>query len=194
MRKLTMALLGGASICLAFTIALLMWRVGGGWAAGVAGLAAGLGLAFSLQGVVGRSMDQGALQRDFDVLKDAHLAVAAQLNQIDQSLSILAEAVQEKSVRRSEELTLEVRMLEGLVQRMSNSLDERLGAGSGAPAAGYDLPLGPREYGQNAVLLETIREALAENRVDLYLQPVVSLPQRRTVFYESFSRRREKLS
>ena len=192
MRKLTMALLGGASICLAFTIALLMWRVGGGWAAGVAGLAAGLGLAFSLQGVVGRSMDQGALQRDFDVLKDAHLAVAAQLNQIDQSLSILAEAVQEKSVRRSEELTLEVRMLEGLVQRMSNSLDERLGAGSGAPAAGYDLPLGPREYGQNAVLLETIREALAENRVDLYLQPVVSLPQRRTVFYESFSRLRDE--
>ncbi len=40
-------------------------------------------------------------------------------------------------------------------------------------------------------LLETVREALAENRVDLYLQPVVSLPQRRTVFYESFSRLRD---
>jgi cyclic-di-GMP phosphodiesterase, flagellum assembly factor TipF len=36
-----------------------------------------------------------------------------------------------------------------------------------------------------------VREALAENRVDLYLQPVVSLPQRRTVFYESFSRLRD---
>jgi cyclic-di-GMP phosphodiesterase TipF (flagellum assembly factor) len=34
--------------------------------------------------------------------------------------------------------------------------------------------------------------ALAENRVDLYLQPVVSLPQRRTVFYESFSRLRDE--
>ena len=28
MRKLTMALLGGASICLAVTLALLLWRVG----------------------------------------------------------------------------------------------------------------------------------------------------------------------
>src|SRR4029077_10020309 len=37
----------------------------------------------------------------------------------------------------------------------------------------------------------TVREALAANRVDLYLQPVVSLPQRRTVFYESFSRLRD---
>jgi cyclic-di-GMP phosphodiesterase TipF (flagellum assembly factor) len=36
-----------------------------------------------------------------------------------------------------------------------------------------------------------VRDALAHNRVDLYLQPVVSLPQRRTVFYESFSRLRD---
>ncbi|WP_397423441.1 EAL domain-containing protein, partial [Phenylobacterium sp.] len=40
-------------------------------------------------------------------------------------------------------------------------------------------------------LMEIVREALAENRVDLYLQPVVSLPQRRTVFYESFTRLRD---
>ena len=37
-----------------------------------------------------------------------------------------------------------------------------------------------------------MRGALAENRVDLYLQPVVTLPQRRTVFYESFSRLRDE--
>jgi cyclic-di-GMP phosphodiesterase TipF (flagellum assembly factor) len=45
---------------------------------------------------------------------------------------------------------------------------------------------------QSHALLETVREALADNRVDLYLQPVVSLPQRRTVFYESFSRLRDE--
>jgi cyclic-di-GMP phosphodiesterase, flagellum assembly factor TipF len=37
-----------------------------------------------------------------------------------------------------------------------------------------------------------VREALAENRVDLYLQPVVGLPQRRTVFYEGFTRLRDE--
>jgi cyclic-di-GMP phosphodiesterase TipF (flagellum assembly factor) len=40
--------------------------------------------------------------------------------------------------------------------------------------------------------LQEVRAALADNRVDLYLQPVVSLPQRRTVFYESFSRLRDE--
>jgi cyclic-di-GMP phosphodiesterase TipF (flagellum assembly factor) len=44
----------------------------------------------------------------------------------------------------------------------------------------------------SATLLDTVREALAENRVDLYLQPVVALPQRKTVFYESFTRLRDE--
>ena len=196
MRKLTMALLGGASICLAVTIALLMWRMAGGWVAGAAALTAGLGLALSLQGVVGRSLDHGQLQRDFETLKQAHLSVTDQLEQINDSLAILAEAVQEKAVRRSEELTFEVRMLEDLIHRMSVSLDERLAGGfhheeqveDGRPNV-FRRP--PPPQAQAGVLLHTIREALSENRVDLYLQPVVTLPQRRTVFYESFSRLRD---
>ena len=39
-------------------------------------------------------------------------------------------------------------------------------------------------------LLETIRASLEENRVDLYLQPIVSLPQRKMRFYEALSRLR----
>ena len=35
-----------------------------------------------------------------------------------------------------------------------------------------------------------IRDAIDSNRVDLYLQPMVSLPQRRTYFYEGFTRLR----
>ena len=33
-----------------------------------------------------------------------------------------------------------------------------------------------------------MRDALEDNRVDLYLQPVVGLPQRRTYFYEGYTR------
>jgi len=40
-------------------------------------------------------------------------------------------------------------------------------------------------------LLTTVRDALAEGRVDLHLQPIVSLPQRKTHFFESFSRLRD---
>ena len=37
-------------------------------------------------------------------------------------------------------------------------------------------------------ILEIVRAGLQENKVDLYLQPIVRLPQRRTLFYEAFSR------
>ena len=45
------------------------------------------------------------------------------------------------------------------------------------------------QHDQHVALLETVRQALADNRVDLYLQPVVNLPQRRTVFYDINERR-----
>jgi cyclic-di-GMP phosphodiesterase TipF (flagellum assembly factor) len=81
-------------------------------------------------------------------------------------------------------------MLEDLVQRMSQDISARL---SGMPHHGQDAasPEGRRSR-QAAALIETVRSALAENRVDLYLQPVVNLPQRKTVFYESFSRLRDE--
>ena len=78
-------------------------------------------------------------------------------------------------------------MLESLVQQMSESIDERLSA---APHIGVETFEGRRQA-QSTVLLRTIHEALSEGRVDLYLQPVVSLPQRRTIFYESFTRLRD---
>ncbi len=37
-------------------------------------------------------------------------------------------------------------------------------------------------------VLELIQDSLEENRVDLYLQPIVALPQRKTRFYEAYSR------
>ena len=41
-------------------------------------------------------------------------------------------------------------------------------------------------------ILEIIRLGLEQNRVDLYLQPVVSLPQRKVRYYEVFSRIRHE--
>ena len=41
-----------------------------------------------------------------------------------------------------------------------------------------------------ADMIETIQKALEGNRIDLYLQPVVTLPQRKVRFYESLARLR----
>jgi cyclic-di-GMP phosphodiesterase TipF (flagellum assembly factor) len=40
--------------------------------------------------------------------------------------------------------------------------------------------------------IDIVRDALSENRVELYLQPIVSLPQRRTAFYEGFTRLKDE--
>jgi cyclic-di-GMP phosphodiesterase, flagellum assembly factor TipF len=185
MRKVTEALLAGAYLCLALTVALLVWRGGGGAGAGIAALVGTLGLAFALHGLVGRGLEQTGFGRELRSLREANQILADQLDIMHERLAGFAESVQEDADRRSEELTTEVRVLEDLVQRMRDSLDDRLAQTPQVP------PAYVRHHHQHTALLETVREALADNRVDLYLQPVVSLPQRRTVFYESFSRLRD---
>ncbi len=185
MRKITVALLSAAYLCLAMTGGLLLWRLGGGWGAGVAGLTGGLGLAFALHNLIERNLERSRLEREIGSVREAHLILVEQLEQIQAKLQRFSDTLHDDAERRSEELTGEMRMLEDLVQRLSESLDERLMAVQSAPG-----PIS-RQTAQNVALLDTVREALADNRVDLYLQPVVSLPQRRTVFYESFSRLRD---
>lgn len=46
----------------------------------------------------------------------------------------------------------------------------------------------PMRHYEDDVILHYIEKALREDRVDLYLQPTMLLPQRKRVFYECFSR------
>jgi cyclic-di-GMP phosphodiesterase TipF (flagellum assembly factor) len=57
--------------------------------------------------------------------------------------------------------------------------------------AAETAPAAPAPERSTADAARLVREALEANRVDLYLQPVVGLPQRRTYFYEGFTRIRE---
>jgi cyclic-di-GMP phosphodiesterase TipF (flagellum assembly factor) len=64
------------------------------------------------------------------------------------------------------------------------------------PVAAAPEPPGvpePEEAGQDAAskaMLELIRGAIEASRIDLYLQPVVTLPQRKVRYYEAMSRLR----
>jgi len=190
MRKITIALLSAAYLCVALTAAVLLWRSGGGWGAGLSGLIGALGLAFALHAVISRSFDRAALSAEIGAVRDANLILIRQIEQMQSTISDLGEGASQDAVRRSEELTTEVRMLEDLVQRISENIDERL---EGRPASVVALTgKDDHRHRQGAALLQEVRAALSENRVDLYLQPVVSLPQRRTVFYESYTRLRDE--
>ena len=182
MGKAVVALLAGAYLSISLTIAALFWRAGAGWGVGSAVLIGMLALTFTLHNLFGRFVQTAALRREIETLREAHRILADQLEQTDAALHMLSDTLEAQTAERTEALTSEVRMLEDLVERMGESLEHRMAVGS------YDRRTG----GASATMLHTVREALTENRVDLYLQPVVSLPQRRTVFYESFSRLRDE--
>lgn len=188
MRQFTSVALSATYLCLALIVALLLWRNGGGWAAGVAALVGGLGLCFAVHGLVHQSLKLRGLRREIDSVREAQRVMLSQMEQVDARMTEVAEAVSD-DVGRSEALEDEVHMLEDLVQRLGQRLEERVASPGPAPAPAWQ-DAGLRRH-QSTALLDTVRQALADNRVDLYLQPVVGLPQRRTVFYESYSRLRD---
>ena len=186
MRQFTSVALSATYLCLALIVALLLWRNGGGWAAGVAALVGGLGLCFAVHALIVQSLKIRALRSELDSVRTAQRVMLSQMELVDARMTEVADAISDDA-DRSAALADEVQTLEDMVQRMGHKLE---GRGTVAPlAARQDAGAKAR---QSAALLDTVRGALAENRIDLYLQPIVSLPQRRTVFYESFSRLRDE--
>ena len=57
-----------------------------------------------------------------------------------------------------------------------------------APAVARDEPAPSRSQAQ---ILTAVKNALEENRIDIYLQPMVTLPQRKVRFYEAVTRLRD---
>ena len=184
MRRLTLAFLLATYLILSLIVALTLWRNGAGWGVGVSSLMACLGLCLASHGMIIRFLEMRDLRGEVEAVRGAHRILLDQVVGLDGRLTEVARAV-EFDLTRGAALTDEVHLLEGLVQKMGRRFDETpaqipyLAARGGATM--------PRPGG----MMEIVREALADNRVYLYLQPVVSLPQRRTVYYESFSRLRD---
>ena len=92
-----------------------------------------------------------------------------------------------------QEVASEVKVLHALIEQLysgdgSDEVDRAATAEDDGRVEPSLLPdRVPAAAGRDRVL-DTVREALRQNRVELYLQPVVSLPQRRRRFYECFSR------
>jgi cyclic-di-GMP phosphodiesterase TipF (flagellum assembly factor) len=186
MRRLTTALLAGAYICIGLIAAVMAWRIGGGAGAGVGALFGALGLCFGLQGLIARLSQTEQVQGEIAAIRDAHIILAAEVEKIQSRLSDMVETIAAETMRRSEEIYSEVQLLEDVVQHMGERLEAQLSlqVERAEEAAEAHSP-------HAAALLQTVRAALDAGRVDLYLQAVVSLPQRRTQYYEGFSRLRD---
>ncbi|MEL7540026.1 MAG: EAL domain-containing protein [Pseudomonadota bacterium] len=89
--------------------------------------------------------------------------------------------VKQELTERRDALVSEMRQLETLIERLSRSFDSKL---ADAETTGDVAP-------QEDAVLRRVKEALQDGRVDLHLQPIVSLPQRRVAFYEGYTRLRD---
>lgn len=124
-----------------------------------------------------RTAERSSMEDEIQKLRAANLALAEEFEAAQARLDEIADELRAESVERDNALVHEVRVLEDLVRRVGdNPAEARTETGSEA---------------SNQVDIETVRNALADNRVDLYLQPVVTLPQRRVSFYEGFTRLRD---
>jgi cyclic-di-GMP phosphodiesterase TipF (flagellum assembly factor) len=187
MRKLTLALLSGAYVCLSLITGLLIWQNGGGVGAGVAAFLGAAGLLFSVQGLIARTTQQGQLAGEIATVREAHLILMAEIEKIQAKLTDVVETAAHDAMRRSEEIYTEVQMLEDVVQQIGERLEAQLSEQVQRAEAAVAV-VSPR----SSALMQTVRAALDAGRVDLYLQAVVSLPQRRTQYYESFTRLRDE--
>lgn len=200
MRKTMTVLLSGGYLFFALALAALFWRAEAGWGAGAAVLVGALGLAFSVHNMIARGSSLSDLRKELASLRDAHGLLTDQLEETQAAIEMLSDSLHRETEAKAEALTHEVRLLESLVTKLGDTLDEELAAAqtrvaqsrvAQVAAAAYAPSYAPRDH-QATLLMHTVREALSENRVDLYLQPVVNLPQRRTMYYESYTRLRDE--
>ena len=187
MRALTTSFLFFGYVFIAMTVGAFLWRAGLGAGAGVAATFGTLGLTAAIHAFISGLAGRRALKAEISEVREAHRLLADAMESTQGALSELAQAIESGALSRTEALTGEVRMLENLIQQMSESIDERLSTAPTGPVSAFEA----RFHNQSNALLRVVHDALSENRVDLYLQPVLTLPQRRTVFYESFTRLRD---
>ena len=163
MRRLTLGLLCATYLCLSLIVSLTLWRNGGGWGASVAALVGGLGLCFAFHGLIERALETGAIKGEVEAIREAHKILLGQVETLDVRMGEIYEAAA-RDAHRSDVLIDEVHMLEDLVEQMRRRLDEQ----GDAPA--FPTRLARRSARGLGVSSTTVREALTENRVDLYLQ------------------------
>lgn len=151
--------------------------------------------------------DRG-LSEELADIRTANEEVMDELESSREEFKRLASSVEEVAKRPTYDegkVLAEMRMLETLLKQLSQKrgratpISALARASAGLKRARKREGEAPRPPSSSprllanvngAQVLDIIRQAIENSRVDLYLQPVVRLPQRRTRYYEAFSRLR----
>jgi cyclic-di-GMP phosphodiesterase TipF (flagellum assembly factor) len=119
----------------------------------------------------------------FDLKQEIRKLTSRVAQAEDRSAEIRAQLEAELAAKR-ETASQEMRDLEASIQGLAKRMETKLNSVRMQAAAVAETTA------DGASILDAVKDALRENRVDLHLQPIVNLPQRRTCFYEGFTRLR----
>jgi cyclic-di-GMP phosphodiesterase TipF (flagellum assembly factor) len=137
------------------------------------------------------------LEREIRGLKKTAATLKAELDQSHKQIAEVSTALAKRSDAQERKVVGELQILEGLIREFAINIARKakpqpLDAVDAAEQQAAQAAKADNEAFGDPALLEIIRRSLEDNRVDLYLQPTVSLPQRKVRFYEALSRLRSE--
>jgi cyclic-di-GMP phosphodiesterase TipF (flagellum assembly factor) len=140
-----------------------------------------------------RRKDKRITAKEISRLRQVGVQFEQSLSETRGKMDEMNKALEARASAQSKKIVAELQVLESLMKDFATKIsqkakeqpiEEMIERRSKGGAKTYLDRLGEPD------LLETIRASLEENRVDLYLQPTVSLPQRKLRYYEALSRLR----
>jgi cyclic-di-GMP phosphodiesterase TipF (flagellum assembly factor) len=143
--------------------------------------AAGALTAGLIHSVLARS-GEGDVGKELYDLKSEIRKLTTRVAQSEARAEELKQSFEKEVTARRETIVNEMRGLEDMISKLGSKFESRLQAVRTSSAVDQTI--------DGASALEDVRDALRANRVDLHLQPIVNLPQRRVCFYEGFTRLR----
>ena len=189
-------------IVIATAAALTIQRVAGTDTSGTiaVGIAVLLGL-HVIQSAYQRLRDQAALKRRMDDLTRLEEELARPVQQLSARMAAVEQSLAARPTAALDQVLNEVDVLGTLVKHLAESVadvDQRVDAIAGTPADDAAAADGAARKAQadrlaaaRAELTDRVRKAIEAGQIEIHLQPVVTLPQRRARFYEALTRLRD---
>ncbi|HEY1962273.1 MAG TPA: EAL domain-containing protein [Rhizomicrobium sp.] len=190
------ALVAAIYVMVSATLALGLQILGlaQGAVAGLIGLVTFAGLAF-IHTLFQGSRETRRTRQEIGELKRAANGFSRSIEEAQAKIEEVRTAIEAKTSAQNKKIVAELQVLESLMRDFAGKISEKakqqpLPATEVIERRTHSTVRAELAAFGHSDLLETIRASLEENRVDLYLQPIVSLPQRKLRFYEALSRLR----
>ena len=197
------ALISTVYVLLALTMALLLPDMVPSVSTAMAWIVAALILVAGLflHETFTRNARERAIMERLYLYAEAYERLQSDVISVQKELKVCRGAIEEvkaepETTGAMETVMSEVRILQSLVEKISGRAPAMAGADAQVLSARLssvsqlppNLPPPPVADLGESEILDAVREALRHDQVDLYLQPIVSLPQRKVRYYECFSR------